>query len=305
VKTTNSCVMLRFLRKISITFLAILGAPSLASSQAPSDFTVVSPEHVVDLVQVEQTPAPSNGFRFTFKNVSSKTILALCISALHGSHVEQMDCMYAFEGGTPPSPGGMVTFVFNANGFVSDQEADRSLHVNAVVYTDGSHIGAKNILDKIEDEMLGSALETKRISDLLAACPDESVTGLDSVLPQIGPHVPSMNDVAAAGELAGKVRGQSLPGIDQSYVNSHLDLHATDFLSGVANARDRAIYAANDVKTTATLQSSGSAVVSEAVAEAKSHGRADLAQRYQLLSGSQVTYLVAFKGERDARRNAH
>ena len=288
---------------VFLAFVILLGIPSFASSQTTRDFTIVSPEHAVDLVEVEKTP--ENNLQFTFKNTSNKTILELCISAKRGSTFVEMVCMHGFGGGGAlPAPGATMPFLFAAKEFVSDEEPgqpqERSLRVYAAVYTDGSHIGSKNILDKIEDQMIGGALETKRISDILAACPDDSVTGLDSVPPQIGTSPPSTTDADAVDRLAAKLYGRSLPGIDQSYLDSHVNLHTTDFLEGVAAARNSAFYAIKQVKDTAALPGGGE-VMSKIVSEARSHGRANLAQKVQLLSESQTAYLAAFKGARDAQ----
>ena len=292
-----------YLCTILIALVMSFGITPLASGQSTRDFTVLLPEHVVDLVQVEQTP--SNNLQFTIKNASNKTILELCISAQRGSKFEEMVCMHGFGGGgTLPEPGATMSFIFDAKEFVSDgqlgEPLQKSLRVYAVVYTDGSHIGSKNILDKIEDHMIGVALETKRISDILAACPDDSANGLDSVLPQIGTSPSSTTNADAADRLAGKLQGQSLPGIDQSYIDSHLNLHTTDFLDGVALARDRALAEIDSLKATAALSPGGGIVMSKIVSTARLHGRADLARKYQLLSQSQITYLAAFKGERNA-----
>jgi hypothetical protein len=260
---------------------------------------IVSPEHIVDLVQVERTP--SNSFGFTFKNTSRKTILELCISAQRGSTFEEMVCMHGFGGGeTLPAPGSTMSFLFDAEEFVSDEQpgqpSEKSLVVYAVVNTDGSHIGSKNILNKLEDHMLGVALETKRISDLLAACPDDSVTGLDVILPKIGTSQPSTTSADAVDRLVGNLSGKSLSGINQAYINSHLSLHTTDFMDGVALARNHALYEINDMKATAALSVGRGIGTSRNVSEAQLHGRADLARKVKLLSESQIAYLAAFKG---------
>lgn len=300
-----------YLRAIFIPIVMGFGLIALTSGQTTDDFTIVSPEHVVNLVQVEQTSSNAsqpNALQFTFTNSSNKTILELCISALRGSKFEEMVCMHSFAGGgTLPGPGATMMFTFDANDFVSEEQPgepqQRSLRVYAVVFADGSYIGAKNELDKIEDLMIGAALETKRISDILAKSSDDSITGLDSVLPQIGTSPPSTADPDAADRLIGKLQGQPLPGIDQSYIDNHVNRHTTDFLDGVGLARDRALYAIRDLQATAALSPSGGAVMSNAVSEARLHGRADLAREYQLLSASQITHVAAFKGERDAQRN--
>jgi hypothetical protein len=292
-------------RTHSIALIIGIAVTSLASGESTRDFTILSPEHVVDLVQVEQTP--SSALQFTFRNASNKAILELCISAQSGSKFEEMVCTHWYAGGeTPPKPGDMMSFIFDASDFVSDgqsggQSLQRSLRIYATVYTDGSHIGPKSALDQIEDHMIGVALETKRISDMLTASPDNSVTGLNSVLPQIGTSPPSTTSADAVDRLAGKLRGQSLPGIDQSYIDSHLNLHSTDLLDGVALARNRALSEMENLKATAALPHSGGKVLSHIATEARLQGRADLARKYQLLSMSQITYLAAFKGARNAR----
>jgi hypothetical protein len=176
---------------------------------------------------------------------------------------------------------------FDASGFASDGQQN-TLRVDAVVYTDGSHFGGQRTLANIASRMVGVALETKRISGLLSNGPD---TGLDSVLPQIGTSSPS-----SPAEAAGELKGQSLPGISQLVVNSYLSSPTQAFLEGVALERSAVLREVNEKKALAALPLTGSKNKQQAVLEARSHGRSDLAQKYQALNQSQISYLISFMG---------
>jgi hypothetical protein len=184
---------------------------------------------------------------------------------------------------------------FDASGFALDGQQN-TLHIDAVVYTDGSHFGETKVLATIASRMFGVALETKRISDLLSNGPDQSAAGLDSVLPQIGTSPPS-----SPTEAAEKFKGESLPGISPLVVNSYLSSPAQGLLEGAGFARDTILHDISEKKALAALPLTGGKNQQKAVLEAQSHGRSDLAQKYQALNQLQISYLISFLGGRNAQ----
>jgi hypothetical protein len=285
--TVGSCVIRKYLRAALLVF-ASFATFSAAPGQSVRDFVIVSPEPVIQLVQVEQI-RPANNLRFTFSNASSKPILEICISAQHGPN--EMVCRLGDTSEAKlPGPGATFSMSFGPSGFASDGQQN-TLRVDAVVYTDGSHFGEKRTLANLKSRMVGAALETKRISDLLANGPDLSAAGLDSVLPQIGTSSPS-----SPAEAAEKLKGQSLPGISPLVVNSYLSSPTQAFLEGVALERSAVLREINEKKALAALPLTGSKNKQQAVLEVRSHGRSDLAQKYQALNQSQISYLISFMG---------
>jgi hypothetical protein len=281
------------LRTVLLVLATSVGAISLASGQSTSDFAISSPEPVVQLIKVEHLPGTSGSLHFTFSNISNKTILEICISAPNGL---EMVCQSGFANGAKPTgPGDTLSFSMDPDGFAPDGQQN-SLHVNAIVYTDGSHMGEQRILAKEEDRMFGLALETKRISDLLSNCADGSVAGLDSVLPRIGANQPTKVEAAEA------VRGESLPGISRSVIDIHLSrLHMQGLFEGVAELREVALRDINEKKAMAASPLTGGKKMQQAVLDARSHGLSDLAQKYRLLSQTQIGYLSSFLGERNTQ----
>lgn len=188
------CVIPRhYLRTALLALATSVVMLSFASGQSIRDFVILSPHPVVQLVQVEQLP--SKNLDFTFSNTSTKTILQICISAQHGPR--EMVCESGFANGAKlTGPGETFSMSFDARGFTSDGQQN-SLRVTAVVYTDGSHFGDVATLDRIRSRMLGVALETKRVSDLLSNASDDSAAGLDSIVSQIGTTPPSSSAEAA------------------------------------------------------------------------------------------------------------
>jgi hypothetical protein len=285
-----AAVLLFWQRKIRYMRAALLVLTSFvtfsaAPGQSVRDFVIVSPERTIQLVQVENLPP--NNLLFTFSNASSKPILEVCISAQRGPN--EMVCkLGAANGAKLPGPGETFSMSFDAGGFASDGQQN-TLRVDAVVYTDGSHVGEKRTLANIASRMVGVALETKRISDLLSNSPDLSAAGLDSVVPQIGPSSPS-----SPVEAAEKLRGESLPGVSPLVVNGYLSSPNQAFLEGVALERSAVLGEINEKKALAASPLTGSKNKQQVVLGARSHGLSDLAQKYQALNHSQVSYLISF-----------
>jgi hypothetical protein len=196
---------------------------------------------------------------------------------------------------TLPGPGQTLSMSFDASGFAPDTQSG-TLNVDAVIYTDGSHFGDRTVLAKAAGQMLGDALETKRISDLLSNGSDQSVAGLDSILPKIGTRPPT-----SGAEAAETLKGVSLPGLSQLVVNNYLAKPDSSLLQGVSLARTEIINEISQKKTMASSPVTGSQKKQQAILEAKLHGRADLAHKYQARNQSQINYLVSFMRGRDAQ----
>jgi hypothetical protein len=280
----GSCVVPKHSRAALLTFAGFAISP-FASGQSTSDFLVVSPQPAIQLLQVEKLP--SNSLQFTFSNTTNKPILEICISAQRGPN--EMVCKL---GGTNeaklPAPEETFSMDFDPRGFPLDGQKN-TLSVDAVVYSDGSHFGKKEILADMAIRMAGIALESKRISDLLSNSPDLSAAGLDSVVSQIGTSAPS-----SPAEAAEELKGESLPGISVSVLDRYRNSPNHAFLEGVALERNAVLREIEGKKTLAALPLTGSKNRQQAVLGAKMHGRSDLAQKYQALNELHVSYLKSF-----------
>jgi hypothetical protein len=284
-------------RTALLVFATSLATLPFASSQSARDFVISSPRPVIQLVEVEQLP--SANFHLTFKNISSQTILEICISAEHG--LNEMVCMTGFaDGAKLPEPGGTFSMTFDASGFASDsqsgQSTQNSLRVDAVVYTDGTHFGDNAILARLADRMFGDALESKRISDLLSNSTDGGASGLDNVLPQIG-----TTPLSSTAEAAEGLKDESMPGVSPLVINSYLSSHSQGFLEGVTLATDNALHDINQQRDIAAAPVIGEKYKSQIILRARSHGLSDLAEAYRSLSNSQISYLISFLGAQDEK----
>lgn len=262
------------------------GMTSVVFGQSTAEWTLNAPPETIQLAQVEQLGA--DNLRVSFTNVSKKSVLYYCVSAPE----REMACGDAFLIEKVFIPGSTMTLTFSSNSFVSNGQPNRVLILRAIVYTDGSHIGEQAVLDNIEDRMLGATLETRRISDILSNISDDSVHGLEDARPKV-----MIGHPADASEAANQIKAISLPGISQSYVDSHLGRHAIGILEGVTAARENASWEFKDEETLAAISPSGRSHHGRSLTEdALSHGRVNVAQTYQERSKAQVNHLSLFIG---------
>lgn len=261
-----------------------LGLPLLCLCQNAIGWTLDAPANSVKLVSVGQGMTLGS-LKFTFQNVSGKTIIWLDVGNLHGSQVG----LDAFAtGGTwgAVAPGATTSFEFGAQDFSVDGQITKEVRVDAIFYGDGSGYGFGSWKAQIEDSMLGEALETRRDAGLLSASPNPSITGFDSVTAQI--HNGSLSTPA---EAAQSLRGVALPGIPQALINEHL-AHPTFWLaSGAHAARGRvmteiALARSNDARAMA-----GSEAAQQLALERRPHALSDLAEKFSSWSEWQVQYL--------------
>ena len=189
-----------------------------------------------------------------------------------------------------PAPEEPFSMNFDPRGFSSDGQQN-TLIVDAVVFSDGSRFGRREILSDLAIRMAGIALESKRISDLLLSSSDPSATRLDDVTAQIGTSAPS-----SPAEAAEELSGESLPGISLSVLDRYRSNPNHAFLEGVALERSAVLRDIEEKKTLAALPLTGSKNKQQAVLEAKMHGRLDLARKYQALNELHVSYFKSFIG---------
>jgi hypothetical protein len=199
---------------MSCTLLFVcLGISSVSFGQDAGNWTLAAPPNSVELVSLDQ-PTGSGTLRFTFRNVSGKTIIQFRVDDLHGN----MNGLDAFSNGMGAiSPGATFFITFDTRQLTEQNQTSGKLHVAAVFYADGTAVGEGRALASVENEMLGVALETKRNSDLLAGSSDSSLAGLDG----IAEHVNNQS-VRSDKEAAESLRGITLPGISQAYIHQHL-----------------------------------------------------------------------------------
>jgi hypothetical protein len=257
--------------------------------QSTTDWRLDAPPQTVELVQVDQLT--SDGLRFTFRNVSNKAIVEYCASASE----KEMACVDGFLQEDLQNPGSTMTLNFSSQGLVSDGDSNHVLHLKAIVYADGSHVGTHAVLDDIEDRMLGAALETKRILNILSESTDDSIRGLDNARSELAIVSPSDALVAAS-----QMKGISLPGIPQSYIDSRLSRCAVGIMEGMTAVRDLLSREIDDEKEIAAMSPSGKSQSARLLIErAALHGRSDLAQKYQARSKDQIEQFRSFAGGRN------
>lgn len=256
----------------------------VAVGQNLADWTLNAPANSLQLVDVK--PFTVDTLEFTFRNISGKTILEMRVSAPNGN-MTGVDGFTTGKGTVPP--GSTTTATFGQSAFTSEGSVNRSLVIEAVVYTDGTRVGSTNTLALIEGEMLGAALETKRIATILTASPDPSADGFDAVLGKIR-SIPILTNEQAASS----VRGITLPGVPQSYIDSHVNRHAGDLSVGIDSARQIALLDINNTRSLASGPLPRFQAAQDAVQAARVQGVSDLAKKYRSLGMLHAQLLSAF-----------
>ena len=257
---------------------------SAAMAQNVADWTVQAPPSTVQLVGVKAVSA--GGLRFNFKNVLKKTIVEFKVASpeFNGSSTERG--VDAFTTGIGEvKPGGTMSVNFDEKDFSSGNQTDRTLRVEAVVYTDGSYVGSKKELDSIEDEMLGAALETERVANLLATS-REIIFGPNSYPEEkVGKPLasPTVEEAAA-------VRGIVLPGISQSYIDARINRPASRVAFGVNLARASLLADMENKKKQVTMPST----VPQMRDDSPGDPATELAQKYSTLAKKQVHIISGF-----------
>jgi hypothetical protein len=259
------------------TIVCIAG-PLSAWPQSVPGWKVDSPPNSVQLVKVD--PPLSTGQSFTFKNVSSSAIIEFFITAPNGT-IKGVDAFSA--GRNAVEPDAMAAVTFNTSDFLVEAKINRSLRVVAVIFANGKRLGSRQTLESIEDQMLGAALEIKRDSDLLADRPDAA---FDEIANRIGlPNPPSDEDAAAS------VRGVSLPGIPQAYIDLHVNRHSYALRVGVGRARQILLSDLNQAKLNTQAQVDSRQIQASALS--------DFALKCKAASDAQVKWIGAYKAVSD------
>lgn len=264
-----------------------LGMPYICFCQSTAGWTVDAPPNSVKLISVGQ--GMNLGLlKFTFENVSGKTVVVFFVGSLHGSEVG-LDGFTAGMGAV--APGATTSVQFGSQDFSAEGQITKELRVNAIFYDDGSGFGPDKA--QIEDEMLGAALETKRDAGLLAASPDPSFFGLDNVAGQI--RSKPLHTPAEAVQLLRRI---TLAGISQTLINKRL-AHPSLFIEiGANRARGEILTHVAVVKSNDANLMAGPEVVRQRELERRAHALSDLAQKASLRSEWQVQYLKkVFQGQ--------
>lgn len=261
-----------------------LGMPFVCLCQNTAGWTLDAPPNSIKLVSVTQGMTLGS-LKFTFENVSGKTIIRLDVGDPQGGDVG-IDGFAT--GGTwgAVAPGATTPFEFGAQAFSVGGQITKEVRVNAIFYGDGSGYGFGSWKAQIEDSMLGEALETKRDAGLLSASLDPSITGFDNVMAHI--HNGSLNTPA---EAAQSLRGVTLPGISQALINQQLAHRSFSLASGAHGARGGILAAIADVKSNDATAMAGSEAAQQWALQRRPHALSDLAQKTSLRSEWQVQYL--------------
>ena len=194
-----------------------------AFAQLPlSNWSVDAPPNTVELISVDQ--GSSLVWMFAFKNVSAKTIIEFRVDNLKGA----MSGLTTVGGVGAVAPGENIVVNFGSHAL-----GPRKLHVGAVVFADGSHVGTPHTLALVEGEMLGVALELKRDSALLAATRNPNLNGLDMLEAELARHSAGTDEEAPAS-----LRGIELTGVSPAYVDKLLNERPASLRIGLIRARN-------------------------------------------------------------------
>lgn len=264
--------------------LLCLAMPAIVFPQSTDGWSLEAPPGSVQLTSVEQGMM-ANVVRFTFTNVSGKTILALLIDTRHGN-------MTGLEGFTnwkqTVAPGATAFVNFSTPQLSYAEEGPKKLYVAAIVYTNGSGSGSPKTLHMVEDEMLGTALETKRISGILLNSPDPTIAGFDNVLTQIGSNLPK-TDYDAVQSL----KGIALPGVSQEYIDEHLAHPEFGLKTGINRAREGILMDIKNLTDFDAREIKGNTAAQRRALESRPHALSDFAKKYSSLSDLQARYIEA------------
>lgn len=190
----------------------------------------------------------------------------------------------AFTNGKGAIAPGAASFVeFGTRELSYADEGPKVLYVAAIVYADGSEAGSPKTLALVENEMLGAALETKRISGLLLNSPDPGMAGFDNVLSEIGSKAPQTDN-----EAAESLKGMASPGVSQGYIDEHLTNPSPGLMSGLNRARFAISSEINNVKTNDAREMGGAKKQQLHALQNRPHALSDLAKQYSSLSDWQT-----------------
>ena len=258
--------------------------PAVVFGQSTDGWELEAPSGSVQLISVGQS-VMANFANFSFKNISGKAILEFWIDTGHGS-MNGIDAFTIGRGGIAPDASFGADFDTRSLSFVDNNT--KKLHVAAIVFADGSEVGSLKAIGMLENEMLGVALETQRISNLLLARPDASFSGYDNVLESISSKLPQ-TDYEAAEAL----KGMALPGISQAYVNERLARPEPGLMVGVIRARQFILTEINKVKLADAREMAGTRDQQLGALKSRAHALSDLAQKYSARSDLQARYIKA------------
>jgi hypothetical protein len=277
----------RLYSRVASLIFVCCGFFSPAVGQNVADWSLQAPTQSVRLISVGRNQPVLGMVCFTLENVSSEPILELLVAVSNGRGDQQMTGIDRFSSGARAiKPGEKIRATFAESIFDPPTAMTKELRIAAIVYADGSRFGSKDTLDKIEDQMLGAALEIKRDFDILASSPDQTAGGLDGVAEQIGMTLPTTDQ-----EAAESVNEIQLPGVPQSYIDTRLKRQDGGILAGVRTARQFLLGEIHNKKTQANFQTGS---LPSAAQETQAGAVLDLSQKYQAVSEEQSRWIAAF-----------
>jgi hypothetical protein len=268
-----------FYRLLFCTALCF-GTASIGLCQSPGGWSLEAPPNSVKLVSVGQGMS-LGALKFTFENVSGKTIVVFFVGNLHGSEVG-LDGFIAGMGAV--TPGATTSLEFGSQDFSAGGQITKKLRVNAIFYDDGS--GFRPDKAQIEDEMLGAALETKRDAELLSASPDPSISGLDKVVARV-----LTKPLNTPAEAVQSLQGITLAGISQAFIDKHLADQSLFIKIGAYRARGEILIRVAAAKSNDARAMAGPEIARQRELAIRSHALSDLARKASLRSEWQAQYL--------------
>jgi len=268
------------------------GLPLLGQAPEVADWKVAAPSNAVQLAAVDRVM--ENEVKLSFKNTAEKTVVEFRVFRPSGIGADENGTgLDAFTSGTGSIAHGAMMPVTFSEKDSGGNPTSRSLRIAAVVYSDGTAVGDGKVLEEIEDEMVGAALEIRRDADILATSPDPSAAGIDAAVERIGRTVPS-----SVEEAVNAVNGIALTGIPQIDVDARVNHRGSGFLIGVNRARQMVLLDLDLAKSSAAMNADmGSEAYRQRLKDLQSRVLADLAGKW---TATQAQTLRALLGVSEA-----
>lgn len=265
--------------------LVLVTAALGLQAQSPSGWNLVAPSESIQLNHIEEFNA-GLGKRFTFKNVSGRTIIELRISSPGGTTVG-LDAFMTGAGAV--GPNSEVDMTFSASDFALSGTQKKELRVEAIIYQDGTCIGNKQELSEVLDEMVGATLATKRALQTLDLAPDKSLSGVEDALSRV--RLEKVNSHSPES-----LRGISVEGVPQFFVNQHLDNGTKALKTGASGAFDIVLLNLTNAKSTVERWNASTHGRSKRAQQAASQLVSDVSSEVQSRLSKQAIVLKSLKG---------
>jgi hypothetical protein len=201
------------------------GSSQVPSAVNPTGWTVSDPTESIALTTIEEHDSM---FTLSFKNLSTEMVTAVALSFRENAqHYE--DWLNAESSGLPPGQTFEVTVG-------SEDVANRTVQILAVIFEDGSGKGNAAQLDLMNFHRFGQILEGTRIGDIL-----RNGTSLrdDSEMSRLTQRIGKMPK--SSDEAFNSLEGVNVPGISIVALRRNPEKLRDAFFWGVSVTRERAL----------------------------------------------------------------